>query len=253
VLMRRKLRRRRRSPALSSAPLKPVGQRCSSFAWIETRSRRGAGLGCEGCGFEPWTAGQIFHQMRRFFRHQRRHSFDSQSVPGVSAAHPPHNNVLVAGAAGLVAGAMSMAAGEYVSVHSQADTEQAERELERAEIEADSTGEHKEMAAIHIGRGLDPSPREQVARQQMGQDVSGTHARDEWGVRRYAECVPFRPRLASAGGFAMVAASPLLVTMPTPQARLIPFVAATSLAFLALLDGWLHAPTEPVWWRAQHA
>ena len=50
-------------------------------------------------------------------------------VLGVAAAHATHSNVLVAGVAGLVAGAMSMAAGEYVSVHSQADTEQADLEL----------------------------------------------------------------------------------------------------------------------------
>src|SRR5580693_7874730 len=58
-------------------------------------------------------------------------------VLGVAAARGTHNNVLIAGVAGLVAGAMSMAAGEYVSVHSQADTEQAELEVERTEIEAD--------------------------------------------------------------------------------------------------------------------
>ena len=55
-------------------------------------------------------------------------------VLGVATAHATHNNVLVAGVAGLVAGAMSMAAGEYVSVHSQADTEQAELDLERTEL-----------------------------------------------------------------------------------------------------------------------
>ena len=48
----------------------------------------------------------------------------SSLVLGVAAAHATHRNLLVAGMAGLVAGAMSMAAGEYVSVHSQADTEQ---------------------------------------------------------------------------------------------------------------------------------
>ncbi|MEO7274441.1 MAG: VIT1/CCC1 transporter family protein, partial [Vicinamibacterales bacterium] len=46
-------------------------------------------------------------------------------VLGVAAADASHGSVLVAGVAGLVAGAMAMAAGEYVSVHSQADTEQA--------------------------------------------------------------------------------------------------------------------------------
>src|SRR6202795_4868631 len=83
----------------------------------------------------------------------------SSLVLGVAAAHATHSNVLVAGVAGLVAGSMSMAAGEYVSVHSQADTEQAELELERAELKADDKGEHKELMAIYIARGLDPSLR----------------------------------------------------------------------------------------------
>ncbi len=44
---------------------------------------------------------------------------------------------------------MSMAAGEYVSVHLQADTEQADLELERAELRADDRGEQKELTAIY--------------------------------------------------------------------------------------------------------
>src|SRR5690349_1205921 len=47
-------------------------------------------------------------------------------VVGVAAASSTRGEILVAGVAGLVAGAMSMAAGEYVSVSSQADTEQAD-------------------------------------------------------------------------------------------------------------------------------
>src|ERR1700687_4808003 len=77
-------------------------------------------------------------------------------VLGVAAAHGTRSNVLVAGVAGLVAGAMSMAAGEYVSVHSQADTEQADIERERAELRADYKGEHEELMAIYVSRGLDP-------------------------------------------------------------------------------------------------
>ena len=49
-------------------------------------------------------------------------------VVGVAAAEATRQDVLVAGIAGLVAGALSMAAGEYVSVSSQADTEQADLE-----------------------------------------------------------------------------------------------------------------------------
>src|ERR1700687_2006078 len=77
-------------------------------------------------------------------------------VLGVAAAHATHSNVLVAGIAGLVAGSMSMAAGEYVSVHSQADTEQADLALERAELKADDKGEHKELMAIYVARGVKP-------------------------------------------------------------------------------------------------
>src|SRR5512132_3488712 len=75
----------------------------------------------------------------------------SSLVLGMAAAHATHSNVLVAGVAGLVAGAMSMAAGEYVSVHSQADTEQAELARERAELEIDDEGEHEELMEIYIG------------------------------------------------------------------------------------------------------
>src|SRR5580700_11994881 len=76
-------------------------------------------------------------------------------VLGVAAAHGSRSSLLIAGVAGLVAGAMSMAAGEYVSVHSQADTEQADLKLERTELKTDDEGEHKELAAIYVARGLD--------------------------------------------------------------------------------------------------
>jgi vacuolar iron transporter family protein len=158
-------------------------------------------------------------------------------VLGVAAAHATHSNVLVAGVAGLVAGAMSMAAGEYVSVHSQADTEQAELDLERAELEADDKGEHKELAAIYVARGLDPSLAKQVAQQLMAHDALGAHARDELGISKTLSARPIQAALASAGSFAVGAAMPLLVTAVAPKAVLIPLVSGTSLVFLALLSG----------------
>lgn len=103
-------------------------------------------------------------------------------VLGVAAAHANHGSVMVAGVAGLVAGAMSMAAGEYVSVHSQADTEKADLKLERAELKSDDAGEHKELAAIYVARGLDRKLAKQVADQLMAHDALGAHARDELGI-----------------------------------------------------------------------
>jgi VIT1/CCC1 family predicted Fe2+/Mn2+ transporter len=102
---------------------------------------------------------------------------------GVAAAHGTRSNLLVAGVAGLAAGAMAMAAGEYVSVHSQADTEDAELNRERAELKADDKGEHEELTAIYVDRGLDPSLAKQVADQLMAHDALGVPAMNLGFVR----------------------------------------------------------------------
>jgi VIT1/CCC1 family predicted Fe2+/Mn2+ transporter len=161
----------------------------------------------------------------------------SSLVLGVAAAHATHSAILVAGVAGLVAGAMSMAAGEYVSVHSQADTEEADLGLERAELRANEPGEHQELAAIYVARGLDPVLAEQVAQQLMAHDALGAHARDELGMSDALSARPIQAALASAGSFAAGAAMPILVTAIVPEGSLIPLVSGTSLVFLALLGG----------------
>ncbi|MGZ4733812.1 MAG: VIT1/CCC1 transporter family protein [Terriglobales bacterium] len=158
-------------------------------------------------------------------------------VLGVAAAHATHSNVLVAGVAGLVAGSMSMASGEYVSVHSQADTERADLALERAELKADDKGEHKELMAIYVARGLKPALAKQVAEQLMEYDALGAHARDELGISETFRARPIQAALASAGSFAVGAAMPLAVAALAPAPSLILLVAGTSLVFLALLGG----------------
>jgi VIT1/CCC1 family predicted Fe2+/Mn2+ transporter len=164
----------------------------------------------------------------------------SSLVLGVAAAHATRGDVLVAGVAGLVAGAMSMAAGEYVSVHSQADTEEAELQLERAELKEDDKGEHKELMAIYVTRGLEPSLAKQVAEQLMAHDALGAHARDELGISETFRARPIQAAFASAASFAAGAAMPILVTAMAPAARLMPLVSITSLMFLALLADIIH-------------
>jgi VIT1/CCC1 family predicted Fe2+/Mn2+ transporter len=156
-------------------------------------------------------------------------------VLGVAAAHGTRNSVLVAGVAGLVAGAMSMAAGEYVSVHSQADTEKADLSRERIELRADDEGERKELTAIYVGRGLDPSRAEQVASQLMAHDAIGAHARDALGISETLRARPIQAALASASSFAVGSAIPLIVSTLTPEASLVVFLSGTLLLFLALL------------------
>ncbi len=153
-------------------------------------------------------------------------------VVGVAAAHASRGSILVAGVAGLVAGAMSMAAGEYVSVSSQADIEKADLARERNELDSDSKSEHKELASIYVGRGLDPSLAKEVAKQLMAHDALAAHARDELGISANLKARPVQAAWASAGAFAIGAATPLLTVVVSPQTILVPVVFGTSLVFL---------------------
>jgi len=156
-------------------------------------------------------------------------------VMGVAAANGNRSSVLIAGIAGLVAGAMSMAAGEYVSVHSQKDTEEADLSLERTELRTDDAGEHKELAAIYVGRGLDPTLATQVANQLMAHDALGAHARDELGITATLEARPIQAALASAASFTFGAGMPLIVTALVPPASFLIAVPVVSLMVLACL------------------
>lgn len=156
-------------------------------------------------------------------------------VVGVAASNATHTGVLVAGIAGLVAGAMSMAAGEYVSVSSQSDTEQADIERERTELDTNEANERKELAAIYVKRGLDSTLANQVAEQLMAKDALAAHTRDELGISETISARPIQAALTSAITFALGAALPLLVVVIAPATRVVLLVAGTSLLFLALL------------------
>ncbi len=161
-------------------------------------------------------------------------------IVGVAAAGTGRSAVLVAGVAGLAAGAMSMAAGEYVSVSSQADTEEADLTRERHELATEAPSERAELAGIYVARGLAPDLARQVADQLMAHDALGAHARDELGISEIQRARPVQAALASAAPFAVGAIMPLLVAVFVPVTVLAISVTGTSLAFLAGL-GWLAA------------
>lgn len=156
-------------------------------------------------------------------------------VVGVAAANAVRGDVLIAGIAGLVAGAMSMAAGEYVSVSSQADTEQADLERERRELETDWDAEVEELASMYRGRGLTPELATQVAEQLMAHDALGAHSREELGFSEHFTARPIQAAFASAASFTVGAAMPLIVVLLSPENSLVVAVSAVSLIFLAIL------------------
>jgi VIT1/CCC1 family predicted Fe2+/Mn2+ transporter len=156
-------------------------------------------------------------------------------VIGVAAAGSGRAAVLTAGVAGLVAGAMSMAAGEYVSVSSQADSERSDLARERRELEENPEGEHRELAAIYVGRGLDPALASEVAEQLAAKDALAAHARDELGFSDTHRARPIQAALASAAAFAAGAALPLIAAVLAPEPFAMSVVAGLSLVFLAAL------------------
>ena len=156
-------------------------------------------------------------------------------VVGVAAANASPHDVMVAGIAGLVAGALSMAAGEYVSVSSQADTEQADLARERKELATAPADEEDELTGIYVKRGLEAQLARTVAQQLMARDALKAHARDELGLVEELAARPLQAALASAATFAVGAAVPLLTVGLAPAAMLSWTVAGVSLVCLAAL------------------
>ncbi len=154
-------------------------------------------------------------------------------VVGVAAAHSSRSSVIIAGVAGVVAGAMSMAAGEYVSVSSQADTERADLARERMELEEDNENEHKELASIYVGRGLEPALAKAVAAQLMKHDALGAHAQEELGISVNFTARPVQAALASAATFAAGGAMPLIIALTAPGTKLVGIVFGVTLVCLA--------------------
>ncbi|MGC5781076.1 VIT1/CCC1 transporter family protein [Methylobacterium sp. NFXW15] len=156
-------------------------------------------------------------------------------IVGVAASAAQTSEILVAGSAGLVAGAMSMAAGEYVSVSSQADTEQADLARERQELADDPGAEREELARIYVERGLDHALALQVAEQLMAKDALGAHARDELGISEATTARPVQAALTSAATFSAGAALPLATAALSPGNLAVYTVSGASLVFLAVL------------------
>jgi VIT1/CCC1 family predicted Fe2+/Mn2+ transporter len=159
----------------------------------------------------------------------------SSLVVGMAAAELSREPLLLAGWAGLLAGALSMAAGEYVSVSSQADTERADLARERHELATAPERERDELQGIYEARGLTPELAAQVTEQLMAHDALGAHARDELGLGEATRARPLQAAWASAAAFALGALPPLLLVSLLPLPRLVPAIAASSLALLGAL------------------
>ncbi|MDX2282336.1 MAG: VIT family protein [Saprospiraceae bacterium] len=154
---------------------------------------------------------------------------------GVAAASATREPIVLATVAGLVAGALSMAAGEYVSVSSQTDTEQADIERERQELEEMPEEELKILALIYEQRGLKKETAMQVAIELTEKDALGAHIRDELGINEISQANPIQAAMASGAAFTVGGVLPLLVVLFAPLKGMEYWLYGFTIVFLVLL------------------
>jgi VIT1/CCC1 family predicted Fe2+/Mn2+ transporter len=159
----------------------------------------------------------------------------SSLIIGVAAATPEPGAIMVAGVAALMAGAMSMAAGEYISVSSQADSEQADIRREAEALAATPADEEAELAAIYRARGLSEQTAAAVAHELTTLDPLAAHVRDELGLSDQLSARPLQAALASGLTFSAAAAVPLAAAWLAPADAITFTVVAVSILALAIL------------------
>lgn len=159
----------------------------------------------------------------------------SSLMVGVAAASAEASQLVLTGVAGIVAGAMSMAAGEYVSVSSQADSENADIARERAELAADPDHERRELTAIYIRRGLPKQLASEVVEALSARDALEAHTRDELGITGTSTANPVQAALASAAAFTVGGLPPLLTAVLAPATMVLWLIALVAIIMLAIL------------------
>jgi VIT1/CCC1 family predicted Fe2+/Mn2+ transporter len=167
---------------------------------------------------------------------------------GFVAAQTDRATIITAGLAGIAAGALSMAVGEYVSVSSQTDIENADREIERAHLELDPEGELRELAKIYEERGVPEKLALEVAQAMHDHNALEAHLRDELGQHDLTKARPIQAAIASAAAFTAGGLIPMIgVFIPTIINKGVSIVVVTLLGLaLAGVIGAMISGTKPL-------
>lgn len=154
---------------------------------------------------------------------------------GVAAASSTRAPILLAAVAGLVAGALSMATGEYVSVSSQTDTETADIERERKELQEMPEEELSMLAQIYEQRGLKKETAILVAKELTERDALAAHVRDELGINEISKANPIQAAMASGTAFTFGGVLPLIVILLVPLKNMEYWLYGFTIIFLMIL------------------
>ena len=165
----------------------------------------------------------------------------SSLMIGVAAAGK-HDFLLTAGLAGIAAGAMSMAVGEFVSVKSQTDIENSDRQMEIDQLRDDPQGELLELAKIYQSRGLTEELSIEVAKQMHAFDALESHLRDELGQFEHTKARPLQAAVASAVSYTFGSALPFMGALAPSIGTQVGSIVAFTLVGL-LISGVISART----------
>lgn len=133
-------------------------------------------------------------------------------VMGVAGASPDNQAIVIAGIAGLLAGAFSMAVGEYISVRSQHELFDAQRQLQVRQLQVDETGERAILEGIYQERGFSPEEARAIVGTLFAtpERALDSMMRDEVGLDPKAIGGPWAAAISSFLAFISGAIIPLL-------------------------------------------
>jgi VIT1/CCC1 family predicted Fe2+/Mn2+ transporter len=133
-------------------------------------------------------------------------------VMGVAGASSDNQAIVIAGIAGLLAGAFSMAVGEYISVRSQHELFDAQRQLQVKQLQVDEVGERAILEGIYCERGFSPQEAQAIVGTLFAtpERALDSMMRDEVGLDPKAIGGPWAAAISSFLAFISGAIIPLL-------------------------------------------
>lgn len=131
---------------------------------------------------------------------------------GVAGATADNQAIVIAGIAGLLAGALSMAVGEYISVRSQHELFESQRQLQERQLVEDEPGERAILEGIYVERGFTAEESRAIVATLFATPERALDAmlRDEVGLDPKAIGGPWAAAVSSFLAFVSGAIIPLL-------------------------------------------
>lgn len=161
----------------------------------------------------------------------------SALVVGLAATNLSRESLIIGSSSALIAGALSMWAGEYISVCSQADSEQEDIKREKKALKENPEIEFEELVQAYIEKGLSEDLSRQVATQLSAEDPLKAHLLEELNFDEEYKANPWQAAFVSFFAFLLGGVVPTLVGIYSSNIQLWIYpVTIICLAFLGYIS-----------------